>query len=93
MLTWAVARQEFLYLSLDGSVGPHARVCSSGRRRVNFSGSRCVARPQRVGFPDAPVVSGVCEMEQLVLSATQKNKTWARVAREECGTQANTAGV
>jgi len=56
----ALAYQEFLYLSLDGSVGPHARVCSSSRRRVNFSGSCCVARPQRVGFPDAPAVSGVC---------------------------------
>lgn len=89
----AVAYQEFLYLSLDGSVGPQARVCSFGQRRVNSSGSCCVARPQCVGFPDAPVVSGVCEMEQLVLSTTQKNKTWTRVVREECGTQANTAGV
>lgn len=89
----AVAYHEFLYLSLDGSVGPCASACGSDQSRVNFPGSCCVARPQCAGFPDVPVVSGVCEMEQLVLSATQKNKTWAWVAREECGTQANTAGV
>lgn len=36
MLTQLVAYQEFLYLSLDGGVGPH--VFAFGRRRVNFSG-------------------------------------------------------
>lgn len=36
VLTRLVAYQEFLYLSLDGGVGPH--VFAFGRRRVNFSG-------------------------------------------------------
>lgn len=39
-----------------------------------------------------PPGPGVCEMEQLLPSTTRKNKTWPRLARQECSRQANTAG-